>query len=70
MSTIRCEECGIGRCHPVTTPYLLQIGRHMLVLPDSPAYTCDICGNRFFDAEMGGCPLEDRVNVCFLPRVV
>ncbi len=51
MSTIRCDECGIGHCHPVKAPYLLQTGKHMLVLPDSPAYVCDICGNRFFDDE-------------------
>lgn len=47
--TIQCEECGIGRCRPVSAPYLLKIGKHMLVMPDSPAYVCDICGNRFFD---------------------
>jgi hypothetical protein len=23
----------------------------MLVMPDSPAYVCDICGYRFFDEE-------------------
>lgn len=51
MSSIRCEECGIGRCRPISTPYLLKIGKHMLVMPDSPAYACDICGNRFFDDE-------------------
>lgn len=51
MSSIRCEECGIGRCRPISTPYLLKVGKHMLVMPDSPAYACDICGNRFFDDE-------------------
>lgn len=51
MSSIRCEECGIGRCRLVQTPYLLKVGKHMLVMPDSPAYVCDICGNRFFDDE-------------------
>ena len=51
VSSIRCEECGIGRCRPVTTPYLMKLGKHMLVMPDSPAYVCDICGNRFFDDE-------------------
>ena len=51
MTTIRCEECGIGRCRPVQTPYLLKLGKHMLVMPDSPAYVCDICGYRFFDDE-------------------
>lgn len=49
VATIHCDECGIGHCQPVTTPYLLKLGVHMLVMPDSPAYVCDICGNRFFD---------------------
>lgn len=49
MSTIPCEECGIGRCRSVKTPFLLKLGKHMLVMPDSPAYVCDICGHRFFD---------------------
>lgn len=49
MSKIRCEACGIGRCREIRAPYLLKVGRHMLVMPDSPAYICDICGHRFFD---------------------
>ena len=51
MSSIQCEECGVGRCRFVSTPYLLQLGKHMLVMPDSPSYVCDICGNRFYDDE-------------------
>ena len=47
--TIHCDECGIGHCRPISTPYLLKLGKHMMVVPDSPAYVCDICGNRFFD---------------------
>lgn len=49
MTTIPCDECGIGRCRLVTTPYLLFLGKHMMVMPDSPSYVCDICGNRFYD---------------------
>ncbi len=51
MPSIHCQECGIGHCRPVTAPYLLPLGKHMMVMPDSPAYVCDICGNRFFDDE-------------------
>lgn len=47
--TIQCEECGIGHCRPVLDPYLMKIGKHMLTMPNSPAYACDICGHRFFD---------------------
>ncbi len=49
MTTIQCEECGIGHCRIVSSPYLLKLGKHMLVMPDSPSYVCDICGNRFYD---------------------
>ena len=49
MSSIQCQECGIGRCRLVATPYLLKLGKHMLVMPDAPSYVCDICGNRFYD---------------------
>ena len=51
MSSIQCHECGVGRCRFVSTPFLLQLGKHMLVMPDSPSYVCDICGNRFYDDE-------------------
>jgi len=49
MTTIQCDECGIGHCRPISAPYLMMLGKHMMVMPDSPAYVCDICGNRFFD---------------------
>jgi hypothetical protein len=51
VSTITCQECGIGRCQTVKAPFLLNLGKYMLVMPDSPAYVCDICGHRFFDDE-------------------
>jgi hypothetical protein len=51
LSSIRCEACGIGHCRAIRAPYLIKVGHYMLVMPDSPAYVCDICGHRFFDGE-------------------
>ena len=30
---------------------MLSLGRHMFISPDSLAYRCDICDNRFFDED-------------------
>lgn len=50
MSTmIRCEDCGIGHYQPISTPYLLPLGKYMMVIPNAPAYSCDVCGYRSFD---------------------
>ncbi|MFL7839855.1 MAG: YgiT-type zinc finger protein [Candidatus Promineifilaceae bacterium] len=39
-----CDECGFGRCKPVTLPYMRMFGTHMIVLPNAPASKCDVCG--------------------------
>ena len=39
-----CNECGVGRCKPVTLPYMRMFGMHMVVLPNAPASKCDVCG--------------------------
>jgi YgiT-type zinc finger domain-containing protein len=49
VTTLKCEECGIGKYRSFKTPYLLRLGKHMMVLPDAPAYACDVCGFRCFD---------------------
>lgn len=46
---LKCEECGVGRYRPIKSPYLMKMGQHMLVMPDAPAYLCDVCGYRCFD---------------------
>jgi hypothetical protein len=47
----RCEECGVGRYREIQSPYLMKMGPHMLVMPDAPAYLCDVCGHRCFDED-------------------
>lgn len=44
MSGDPCNECGVGRCKPVTLPYMRMFGMHMVVLPNAPASKCDVCG--------------------------
>ena len=51
MSAEPCNECGVGRCKPVTLPYLRMFGMHMIVLPNAPASKCDVCGAVDFKPE-------------------
>lgn len=50
MASDKCDECYIGRCKPVSLTYMRKVGRHIVMLPDAPAYRCDMCGNIEFDA--------------------
>jgi hypothetical protein len=47
--SLKCEECGVGRYRSIKSPYLMKMGQRMLVMPDAPAYLCDVCGHRCFD---------------------
>lgn len=49
MSDIVCEECRIGRYQATTAPYLQWVDGRMLVFPDAPAYTCDVCRYMKYD---------------------
>lgn len=49
MAAMRCEECGVGHYHPIKSAYVLRLGKHMMVMPDAPAYVCDVCSYRCFD---------------------
>lgn len=55
MTELKCPECGVGRCQPLTSPYIRWLGRQMVVLPNAPAAKCDVCSEinydpRFLDA--------------------
>jgi YgiT-type zinc finger domain-containing protein len=47
--TERCDICRIGRCKPVKVPYLYWVDDQVMVMPNSPAFACDICGQVYFD---------------------
>jgi len=49
MATVKCEECQVGRCQAVPLTYMRRLGPHMVVMPNAPAYKCDMCGHVDFD---------------------
>ena len=50
MSTIICEECRVGRYQNSTAPYTYRIDKQIVVYPDAPAFVCDVCKHRLYDA--------------------
>ncbi|MCP5095256.1 MAG: hypothetical protein GY943_06875 [Chloroflexi bacterium] len=48
MTTV-CSKCRIGRLHPLSTPFLTKLDNQMLVVPDAPAYRCDMCTQLLYD---------------------
>lgn len=48
-ATTRCEECHIGIYRPSPVPFLHLLGGRMMVVPDAPAYVCDVCGDVYYD---------------------
>lgn len=44
-----CDVCRIGRCQSTQAPYLYWVDDQVLVMPNSPALACDICGHVHFE---------------------
>lgn len=42
---MKCQKCQIGRYHTTKAPFLHELNGQIMVLPDAPAITCDICGH-------------------------
>ncbi len=49
METVKCAECGVGHYQPVKANYVSPFGKQMMVIPDAPAYLCDVCGHKCFN---------------------
>lgn len=49
MSSVKCEECQVGRSQRMALTYMRKLGSHMVVLPNAPATKCDMCGRVNFD---------------------
>ena len=47
--TKKCDVCYIGHCQPVKAPYLYWVDDQVMVMPNSPALACDICGQVYFE---------------------
>jgi YgiT-type zinc finger domain-containing protein len=47
---MNCEVCRIGRYQPVTLSYLHPWGQQMIIVPNAPAYVCDVCKSCEYDS--------------------
>ena len=48
---MHCEICRIGQFRSTSAPYIRWFDAQIMVIPDSPAYACDICDNLVYDSE-------------------
>jgi len=48
---MNCQHCRIGHYELVTAPYVQWLDGRILVIPDAPAFSCDICGQMEYDYE-------------------
>lgn len=46
---MNCEKCHVGHYRQVSAPYLRWFGSQIMVIPDSPAYACDLCDDLVYD---------------------
>lgn len=46
-----CSECSVGMMHPAKVAYFTWLGEELISVPDFPAWVCDICGRREYDAQ-------------------
>ncbi|MCS6963139.1 YgiT-type zinc finger protein [Thermoflexus sp.] len=46
-----CPNCRIGYMRPHRITYAGYHGDLFIVVPNMPAYICDVCGNRQYDEE-------------------
>lgn len=49
MTNLICPECRIGRCQPTTAPYMQWVGERMIMVPNAPAFTCDVCRYTYYE---------------------
>ncbi len=48
--TIPCIECQAGQMHRQYVTYFTWLGEELITVPDFPAWVCDVCGRRNYDA--------------------
>ena len=47
-----CPTCHIGKLDVQTVTYTQVLGEHLIVIPNTPALVCDLCGERVLDNEV------------------
>ncbi len=48
--TFPCPECQSGVMHLEYVTYFTWLGEELITVPDFPAWICDVCGRREYDA--------------------
>lgn len=51
LETFPCNECQAGVMHRQFMTYLTWLGNELVTVPDFPAWVCDVCGRREYDAQ-------------------
>ncbi len=46
---MKCDNCRIGRMQPATLSYVDEHEGELLVIPNVPAYACDVCRQTWYD---------------------
>jgi YgiT-type zinc finger domain-containing protein len=49
--TITCRECQAGHLQQKFISYFTWMGDEMIIVPDFPAWICDVCGRREYDPQ-------------------
>jgi YgiT-type zinc finger domain-containing protein len=44
-----CRDCQVGHFSLKAVSYFTWLGEEMVVIPDFPAWVCDVCGLRIYD---------------------
>jgi YgiT-type zinc finger domain-containing protein len=45
-----CTECQAGQMHRTTLTYFTWLADELITVPNFPAWICDVCGKREYDA--------------------
>jgi YgiT-type zinc finger domain-containing protein len=51
LDNIPCNECAGGVMIPRLITYFTWLGGELITVPDFPAWVCDVCGRREYDAK-------------------
>lgn len=46
---VQCPECAAGNMHMRHITYFTWLGEELIMVPNFPAWICDICGKRDYD---------------------
>jgi YgiT-type zinc finger domain-containing protein len=50
LSAYQCPECLAGVMHMEAVTYFTWLNKELVTVPNFPAWVCDMCGRREFDA--------------------